>query len=319
MRDRIRDAIPALGGKASHYAEMATIVSVPTPDAFVVPVYFYDQHMSTNGLYDVAQAIVDDARFESDPAWRDAQLADLRTAIRTAPVNPDLLTAIEAEMGAIGLTKARFRSSTNAEDLEGFTGAGLYTSKTGEIGNPDKSIEDAVREVWSSVWYLRAVDERRYRGISHLEVGMALLCHRSFPEEYANGVAITANIFDPTGLEPAFYINVQRGGASVVKPEPGVTTDQVLYQYDRPGQPAIYLGHSNSLLLGDDPSVLTASELFALGQALSAIHTHFAVAYGTDPSSFYAMDVEFKFQVETPGGAPELFVKQARPYPGRGQ
>lgn len=319
MRDRIRDAIPALGGKASHYAELYAIGSVPVPPAYVVPVYFYDQHMTTHGLYDVAATMIADPRFEADPAWRDAELAVLRESIRAAPVDPALVTAVEAQMQVLGLTRSRFRSSTNAEDLEGFTGAGLYTSKSGEIGNPDKSIEDAIREVWSSVWFLRAVDERRYRGISHLEVGMALLCHRSFPDEYANGVAITANLFDPTGVEPAFYINVQRGESSVVKPAPGVTTDQILYQYDRPGQPAIYLAHSNSLLLGDDPSVLTGAQLFELGQSLSAIHSHFASAYGTTPGGFYAMDVEFKFDVVEPGGEPELFVKQARPYPGRGE
>ena len=50
---------------------------------------------------------------------------------------------------------------------------------------------------------------------------MAMLCHRSFPDEDANGVAITANIYDTSGLEPAFYVNVQEGEESVVFPEDG--------------------------------------------------------------------------------------------------
>jgi hypothetical protein len=40
----------------------------------------------------------------------------------------------------------RFRSSTNAEDLDGFTGAGLYTSKSGDPNDPN-SVLDAVRNV----------------------------------------------------------------------------------------------------------------------------------------------------------------------------
>ena len=56
---------------------------------------------------------------------------------------------------------------------------------------------------------------------------MALLVHHNFPDEAANGVAVTANPFDPSGLEPGFYVNVQQGGdAEVVAPPPGVTSDE---------------------------------------------------------------------------------------------
>lgn len=319
MRERIKDRIPAIGGKAAHYAELASIEGVPVPDGFAVPVYFYDQHMRTHGLYDVARALIEDPRFESEPEFRADGLKELRKQIKQAEVDPALIEAVTTQMQRLGLNRARFRSSTNAEDLEGFTGAGLYTSKTGVLDDPDKSIAEAIGKVWASVWFLRAVDERRFRGISHLEVGMALLVHRSFPDEYANGVALTANPFDPSGAEPAFYINVQRGEASVVKPEPGTTTDQILYQYDRPGQPAVYLGRSNSELLSGDEHVLTPAQLFETGNALKAIHTHFAAAYGQAAGTFYAMDVEFKFDVVEDGGAPQLFVKQARPHPGRGE
>ena len=51
----------------------------------------------------------------------------------------------------------------------------------------------------------------RYHGIDHKSVGMALLVHHNFPDEEANGVAVTANPFDPAGLEPGFYVNVQYG------------------------------------------------------------------------------------------------------------
>ena len=213
----------------------------------------------------------------------------------------------------------RFRSSTNAEDLDGFTGAGLYTSQSGDPDDPRRPVLDAVREVWASVWNFRAFEERTYRSIDHDTVGMALLVHRSFPDEEANGVALTANPFDTSGLEPGFYVNVQLGERFGGQPEPGVTTDQFIYHYDMPGQPIVFISHSNLVPAGQ--TVLTTTQTYELGQALDAIHSHFYETYGptaADPAAWYAMDVEFKFD-GLPGEEPALYIKQARPHPGRGQ
>ena len=138
----------------------------------------------------------------------------------------------------------------------------------------------------------------------------------------ANGVASTANPYDPTGSEPGFYINVQFGGdAEVVHPPAGVTSDQLIYFYDQSTVTPSYLAHSN-LTVPAGAHVLTDSQLQELGAALSAIHTRFRPAYGPGIgfSDWYDMDVEFKFDDEgTTDGQPHLWVKQARPYPGRGQ
>lgn len=314
----IKKAIPAFGGKASHYAELAKVPAVPVPKAFAVPIFYYDQFMRENGFDVRVEALLADTDFQSDPMLRDQKLAELRTDMKAAPINADFLAAITAKLQTdYSGIRMRFRSSTNAEDLEGFTGAGLYTSKSASLTDPTSPIEDAIRKVWASVWFFRAFEERAFRSITHLKVGMSLLVHRSFPDEYANGVAITANIFDPSGQNPAFYINVQRGEASVVKPEPGVSSDEILYQFYNDGQPAQYLRHSTEVPEGEH--VLSAAQLYAVGQALDAIHRHFAVSYGGDPNVFYGMDVEFKFDDIVPGGPIELQVKQARPHPGRGQ
>jgi pyruvate,water dikinase len=84
---------------------------------------------------------------------------------------------------------------------------------------PDKSMKNAIRKVWASLWNFRAFEERTYRGIPHKNVAMALLVHRSFPAEESNGVALTANMFDPTA---ARLLHQRAGGdASVVLPDPG--------------------------------------------------------------------------------------------------
>jgi hypothetical protein len=221
--------------------------------------------------------------------------------------------------------RMRFRSSTNAEDLDGFTGAGLYTSKSGDPNDPESPVADAVRTVWASVWSFRAFEERSYRGIDHQAVAMALLVHRAFPEEEANGVALTNNPFDTQGVDPAFYVNVQTGGVSVVQPEQGIFSEEFLYYFDSENQPVSYLAQSN--LIGPGERVLELGQVQELGRALDAIRGHFQPAYAPPPGaaqvpdsrfvpSWWAMDIEFKFDAEQ-GETPLLYVKQARPYGNR--
>lgn len=316
----LKAAIPSFGGKVTHFAGMAESEDIPNPAGFAIPIYYYDQHMENNGLWDVVDEMLADDEFHADPAVRDQKLEALREAIADAPVDPELLEMVEAKIydrtasGESHTTRTRFRSSTNAEDVNGFNGAGLYSSASGDPEEADDPIEDAIRVVWGSVWNYRAYEEREYYSIEHINIGAAVLCHRSFPTEEANGVAITGNIFDSSGLEPAFYINVQTGGTSVVLPPPGITSDQLLYYFDFPNQPVVYIATNN--LTWDEGPVLTESQIYELGGALAAIHSHFYTVYGS-AGAYYGMDVEFKFDDE-PTGEQEVYIKQARPYPAWG-
>jgi pyruvate, water dikinase len=314
----IDKAIPAFGGKAANYAVLPKIGgNLNPPKAFAIPVFFYDQFLVENGFdLRIDQMLADDG-FRQDATTRDLMLAALREDMIAAPLNAELEAAVIAKLDSeYPGVRMRFRSSTNAEDLEGFTGAGLYTSKSGDTSSIEDPFQAAIKEVWSSVWYFRAYEEREYRNIEHTAVGMSLLVHRSFSDEEANGVALTANIFDQSGAEPGFYINVQEGEASVVKPEPGFTTDQLIYHFDFPGQPVVYIAHSNLVPAGE--RVLTNAELYELGTALDSIHTYFAGIYEPDEDGWYAMDVEFKFDDVGEFAEPVLWVKQARPHPGLG-
>ena len=311
LADAIGAATRSVGGKAAHYSVLANIDGMPTPPGFAIPVYYYLQFMEQNDFDDRVNAMLDDTDFVDDPTVRDAELAQLRADIEAGVIDQELLDLVYAKLASdFPGIRMRFRSSTNAEDLDGFTGAGLYTSKSGDPNDPDKPIEDAIRAVWASVWNFRAFEERTYRSIDHLSVAMGILVHRSFPDEEANGVALTNNPFDPSGLEPAFYINVQVGEVSVVQPPAGVTTESLLYYFNRANQPVTYL--SESSLVGANETVLSTAQLFELGTALQLLNATFAPAYANG-QDWWAMDVEFKFDGE-PGETPELFVKQARPY-----
>lgn len=316
LRDAIVAAVPAFGGKAAHLSVLANTPGLPIPKAFVIPAAHYTRFMQQNGLFDRVDALLADASFRDQPDVRNARLADLRQAIMTSPVDPDLQAALKAKLAADfpGRT-VRFRTSTNSEDLDGFPCAGCYESHTGDPSDWN-DVLNAVREAWSSIWLFRTFEERSYNGIDHKAVVMALLVHPNFPNESANGVATTANPFDPSGLQPGFYVNVQHGGdAEVVHPPPGVVSDQFIVQFSQPGQPVTFLSHSNLIPKGEQ--VLSPLQIYDLGTALDAIHTRFSAAYGpaAGRTGWYAMDVEFKFD----GQPPQLVVKQARPYPGRGQ
>lgn len=303
--------VAAFGGKAANYGQLCHIAELPVPKAFAVPVYFYHQFAAQHGLPGKLAALQADPNFTDDPLVREQKLQELANFVELAPLDPAFEALLAAKIAKdLPNQRVRIRSSTNAEDLDGFTGAGLYTSETFDPADPKKSLPKAVRKVWASLWNLRAFEERTWRGIDHGAVAMALLVHRGFPTEDSNGVALTNNLFDP--MQPAFYVNVQKGDVSVVRPPAGVTTDQYLHFFAYPGQPVVWLGHSSLVPAGQQ--VMAPGQFAELGAALDRIHQGFASIYSKS-GQFYAMDVEFKFNTD-PGEAPKLWIKQARPHPG---
>ena len=331
LEEAINAKIPAFGGKATHFGAMSLIGDadgdhidddgddvVPMPQGYVIPVYFYNEFMLYNGLWDhYDNVLLQDQDFLDDPVYRQTKLEEFEEMIRNAPLQPGFEQMVIDKINntpAFAGRRMRFRSSTTAEDLGEFTGAGLYISKSGDPLDPDRTVADAIRTVYASVWGPRPYEERGFYGIDHRKVGMALLSHRSFPEEEANGVAITGNIFDQSGLEPALFINVQAGGDSVVLPDPGVFTDQFIYYFQQVGSPITFVGHSNLIPNGD--TVLTIEQTYALGRALDEIHRYFLPVYGTTDPFFYAMDTEFKFDDDDSGDDNwNLYMKQARKFP----
>ena len=314
------DDIPRYGGKASHFGELTRLEGINVPDAFAVPVFYYKQFEQENGFDVVIDGLLADPQFQSDINYREQALKDLRKSmVDDGELNMDFFVAVMARLEEeYPGTAVRFRSSTNAEDLNGFTGAGLYTSKTFDPADPARPADAAIKKVFAALWNHRAFEERSYRGIDHKAVSMALLVHRSFPAEDANGVALTANIF--SDAENAFYINVQKGDTSVVLPPAGVTTDSFLYFFTYPGQPMVFFSHSN--LVEPGQTVLSKKQAFQLGEALQIVHAGFWDFYGSQDDNndgkidFYAMDVEFKFNTEAGDAEARLWIKQARPHPG---
>lgn len=312
--------ISLVGAKAANLGELEKInVSDPGPiplpeGAFAIPFYYYRDHMTRNGLDSDVLSMLSDSVFKTDTKIRKDRLETLRAAIIAAPIDPVFLGIVLNLIRELSKYKRiRFRSSTNAEDLEEFNGAGLYDSFTGHLDKSEKSVEKAIKSVWASLWNFRAFEEREYFRIDHHHVAMGILAHRSFPDEEANGVAITSNIYNSSiwGLT----IDVQQGEISVVTPPVGFTSDQLIFHttYENPfEEPVIeYLSRSN---VTAGKTVLSESEIVQLAKYLMTIKTWFYlnVYNGWQKASFpaFAMDVEFKF--DSPDR--KLYIKQARPY-----
>ncbi len=304
----------SVGAKAANMGEMAQIadLEIPLPDqAFAIPFAFYKRHLQENGLDEAIESLLQDVESGGLEAQElRARLFDLRWRIFRAPMNSEDLATLSAAIETRWSqdTGLRFRSSTNVEDLEEFSGAGLYTSAGASLDEGADKIADAVRVVWASAWNEQAFVEREFYRVAHRLVCMGILVHPAFEKELANGVAVTINEFAQN--RPAFYINSQVGEISVTNPTGQAIAEQILYYtwYEEPEYEVI----TRSSLLRDRTDwpgglgVLTEAELQQLADLLERIHNHFRPLY--PPREDFAMDVEFKL-----GPGRTLFIKQARP------
>ncbi len=297
--------VDTVGAKAAQLGALAHITpALPLPRAFGLPFHAYLDHLRRNHLDVELTHMLADPQFQTDPVVREHALEAFRARIIAAPVAPALLTRLRAEIQRrFPGVHVRFRSSTNAEDLPGFNGAGLYLSTRTDANPTEPQIADALRRVWASTWNFQGFEERTYYRIPQDEVAMGVLVQESIDDDVATGVAITANPFDEG--RPGFYINSQVSAGSVTSAASGEVAEQtIFYSYPPPG--AIERLSSSSRTHGQP--VLTDAEITSLAHHLAAIHSYF---FGTVVwQTGQAMDVEFLIV----GPTRRVVIVQARPF-----
>lgn len=315
MENLSHSSLHLVGAKAANFAELCKIrlgnQYLPVPEnAFAIPFYYYRHHIESNGIDAYMDSLLSDSLIYSDYQYRTEKLSRLRKKIISAPLDADFVAAVEQRIDSMGTyRKMRFRSSTNAEDVEGFNGAGLYDSYTGDLDDTNKGVAGAIRKVYASLWTQRGFDEREYFRIDQRSVAMGILVHRSFPDEEVNGVAITQNIYRPE--ISAYTINAQVDEISVVQPPAGTICDQLLFytysgnMFENPSIEYITVSNQNG-----GARVMSEGEVVELARWLNAIHNRFYLVTSATSRSTFAMDVEFKLDK----GDRKLYIKQARPY-----
>ena len=295
------------GAKAANVAEMRRIAfsaNVYVPTGHAIPFHFYDAFMKANGLYDYAVLLMAHPPFREDPAYRTAALRELRRRIRDGVVPDWMLAALTSLQNSYAAgVSIRCRSSTNNEDLTGYSGAGLYESYTHHPG--EGHLSKTVKQVWASAWEDRAWEEREFYRVSHLDTAMGVLVHQNFDGELANGVGVTRNLIDPNWT--GYYVNAQVGENLVTNPEGGAVPEEFLIA-QLLGQTRYTIQHVTfSSLLPEGQTVITTAQAELLADQMARIQSHFRPLYGSPPG--FAMELEWKIDAQG-----RLAIKQARPW-----
>ena len=297
----------AFGAKCSNVATMRDFgfPEGTIPDGFGIPFYYYDEFMQFNNFYQEAQVILENPVFHNDINFRVERLKLFREDIKAAPMPQWMLDDLQAmHDGFPEGTAVRVRSSTNNEDLPGFSGAGLYTSKT---QYPDEGhISKSIKQVYASMWNFRAYEERDFYRVDHFMAAMGVLCHPSFQNEQSNGVGISIDpIYD---TEDTFYLNTQVGESLITNPEANSVPEEILL-YEDPNQGGGYLVLRLSNLVNPGELVMDQVYLDQMREYLTVIHDEFAILYDVVGAEGFAMDIEYKVTEEG-----QLIIKQARPW-----
>ena len=304
------------GSKVVNFCELRRVArkKYKTPEgAFGIPFYYYYQHVSKTKIKKKIDNLLENPALFENRELLDKKLKEIRKSIKKQSLNYKFLAKVLARIDTTknGI-RYRFRSSSNAEDIKGFNGAGLYTSKTGIVGDSSKTIEKAIKKVWASVWTLRAFEERQFFNLDQKSVYMGILVHRSFPNDIMNGVAITRNLYRNYGT--GFVLNNQIGEHKVVDNEKGNTSEQLITYFNTTSKfynqkdAVEYIATSN---LNNFKPILTKKQIYELTKDLERIKKHFYYKFKGRNYKKFTLDIEYKIANDLEGKQ-KFYIKQVR-------
>jgi hypothetical protein len=325
------------GGKAANFGILRAAIpdNCPVAAAFSFRLWkeFLDQQLVTHKTLreEINSRLADYTYPPSDMAALADDLSYIRdmfrdryfTSFTHSEENAVISILQDPRYGFDANRNIRFRSSTNVEDCNYFTGAGLYDSFSGCLaddldGNEsgpcicdanetgERGVFRAIRKVFASFYNDNAFLERLRYGVNEADVGMALLVHHSTPDEFelANGVATAEKWY---GSDWEIKLVTQLGAVSVANPQDGSIPEEVDVYYSSYGiYPTLARG-SNLVPLG--ATVLDwQDEYIELARLLAAAAQQFEKLTG---KMKYTLDFEYK-KVAPEG---KLIVKQVREIP----
>ncbi|MEU9091616.1 PEP/pyruvate-binding domain-containing protein [Streptomyces sp. NPDC087901] len=226
----------------------------------------------------------------------DALCLQLQHLIRHTPMPETVTRQIRQAFPAPLAAGSRLvvRSSSNAEDLPGFSAAGVYDSVTTVRGTAE--LLDAVRQVWASLLSPRSVRLRHQVGISLDDTYMGVIIQEYVPASLG-GVLVTCN---PTRREDFrnVYLNCSPGSPEQVV-EGSVLPQQYLYNTVEGGGRTVALGS-----WGEGLPAATRARLADLSLTGRLLQSHFSADDVDRP-----LDIEWLMSDRG-----ELRLVQIRPY-----
>ena len=223
-----RKSSVSYGAKAANLGEVksAKIPRVIVPRGFAIPFHFYEKFVRDNGFDKKIENFSFDNNFVHSPLYRRKVLKKFRAEMQTGKFDPALRRVILRKWKTYLWGRGVFiRSSSNAEDMPDFSGAGLYETVP-NVKKADKIIE-AVKTVWASLWNFEAYEARERGFVDHNGTYMGVLLQIGVNMD-SSGVLITKDPFDPENKR-AVYISAKRGlGIKVVDGKK--VAEQILYR-----------------------------------------------------------------------------------------
>ncbi len=295
------------GAKCANIATMRTFgfPDGTIPDGFGIPFYFYQEFMKYNSFFEEIETIMNDPDFIADRVVRDQMLADFRAKIEVAAMPIWMLNELSILQQSFPTgTSIRCRSSTNNEDLPNFNGAGLYDSKTQRPS--EGHLSKSIKQVYASLWNLRAYEERDFYRVNHFIASMGILCHPNFDDEKVNGVGVST---DPIyNTDNTFYLNSQVGENLITNPGNQAIPEEILLdKVAVSSNDFIVIQRSN--LVPSDSTIFGEPYISQMRDYLTTIHDEFAILYEAVDNPYFAMDIEYKITADD-----QLIIKQARPW-----
>jgi hypothetical protein len=226
---RAGDAGALVGPKAANLGQLASFFPQRVAPGVVIPFGIYWEHIRRTLPGDtvpldrrISDALAEAERLRqsgADPAaisrFIYPRLAEIRKAIVSMPLLPafenDLAARLQRDFGADGSFGVFVRSDTNAEDLPGFTGAGLNLTVPNQVGL--SNILQAIKDVWASPFTERAYDWRSRILRASDRVYPSVILMRAVPSD-KSGVVATVNL--ETGNTAEITVNMSEGVSAVV-------------------------------------------------------------------------------------------------------
>ncbi|MCX5639183.1 MAG: hypothetical protein NTX52_16030, partial [Planctomycetota bacterium] len=301
--------IKYFGGKAANYGILRTSIpqnaQVAVAFSFKLWSEFLDQELAGGRSLreEINRRLSPYTYPPSNMAALSADLDDIRdmftdtgvTSFTTAQKNATINILKDPRYGLDPNKKIRFRSSSNVEDSNQFTGAGLYDSFSGCLADdldgddsgpclcdPNESRERgvfrAIRKVFASFYNDNAFLERLRHDVNEVQVGMGLLVHHSYPDEIelANGVA---TIRPNYGSSWSIQLVTQYGAISVANAEDGSIPEEVSVGVYSFGTYPALIRQSNLVPLGATVMDWQA-DYINLSQLLVTVANHFRQVTG---------------------------------------
>jgi rifampicin phosphotransferase len=312
---RAKDSI-VYGAKTANLGEItgAKIKNIVVPKGFGVPFFHYNAFMEANGFNDKIFDLREDLDFVHNPRYRRQKLEALRAEIRNAKFDEQLEKEILEKWRTVTGGQGVFiRSSSNAEDMPDFSGAGLYTTVP-NVKDPEKVIE-AVKTVWASLWNFEAYEARERNFIQHDGTYMGVLLQVGVDMDNG-GVMITKDPFDREN-KGAVYIAANWGHNICVVggedcPKNERIPEQILFNPKSNAVQVLTRSNQESILNFDENGGLKEDVIPKDGRILTEKMTRDLVSVATRIKRIFGnkkeQDIEWGYKNGT------IVILQSRPY-----